>query len=117
MVPSMRAWGLHQVTTKAVEAVLARLVGRGPSASCSGGCSLVRSKPMPMASTMTLPTRRTTIPTAGKASIIAPTPKKQARAKETSKNTTTRAVSRARRRGWLRAALMTNRFWTPMGAT
>ena len=102
------------MTTQAVAMILGMVSGKGVPPSCP---TLLRSKPTPMASTTRLPTSRTTRRTLGKTSSTAPIPKKQARARETSKKITMAAVASARRRGQVRAALMTNKFCTPMGAT
>ena len=114
IVPSIRAWGLIQVTTKALAASL----GRGMLTSTSRSrVGLSRSRPMPIHTTMQPPTIRIRRCSQSKRSTSAPMPKKQASARLMSKAITIRAVSRARRRGWVRAELMTNRFCIPMGAT
>lgn len=114
MVPSMRAWGLIQVTTKAEEISFQRgtLTSRPPSRE-----ALDRRRPMPIQMTMRLPMPRMTFCSQGRACISAPAPRKHDTPRDTSHRMTIRAVRYTRLRRWVRALLMTNRFCSPMGAT
>lgn len=119
IVPSMRAWGLNHVTTQAEQIVLfidvlAIDVSALDTAWSSG---LDLSRLIPMRTTMIPPASRIIILSNWKRSMSAPIPKKQARAKVTSKKITIRAVIRARRRVCASAEFITKRFWRPMGAT
>ena len=89
MVPSMMAWGLNQVTTQAVVTTLAQ--GTSTSAAVSSG-PLSRSRPIPIQITIPLPTKRTAMRSHSKRCMMAPIPKKQAKASVTSKKMTMRAV-------------------------
>ena len=113
-VPSMRAWGLNQVTTQA----LAATWGRGISTSTLWSMvGLSFNRPMPIQMTTAPPASRMSIFSQVNRSIRAPTPKKQASARLMSKKMTMRAVRMALCRGRVRAVLMTNRFCIPIGAT
>ena len=114
MVPSMIAWGLNQVTTKAEEIVFCIESAEPPSDS---SVTLDLSRQIPMYMTIRLPPKRTAICSHGYSCMTSPIPKKQDRDKVASKKITINAVSRARRRPNSAAALMTNRFCGPMGAT
>ncbi len=107
------AWGLHQVTTQALAATLGWVRAASPPAWRTG---FSRSSPTQSTSPRL---RRPAARCAGarRSAPSGPHAEETARASVTSKKTTIRAVSRARRRGWVRAALMTNRFCIPMGAT
>ena len=113
MVPSTMACGFSHVTTKDARIILAK--GWFMSLSQDRSASDLMS-PTPMHITSTPPRPSTMLLSQGRASINAPAPKKQAKASETSQNTTTSAVAIARPSLWLNALLMTNSFCIPIGA-
>ena len=104
MEPSIRACGLNQVTTQAVEMTF----NMGTSTFVELSIvSWARRRPIPIQITMKLPIKSIAICSHLEACIIAPTPKKQASASVTSKKMTIRAVRYTRLRFCVRAVLIT----------
>ena len=88
--PSIKAWGLNQVTTQAVVTTFA--IGIFTSVLVSR-VSFARTSPWPIHITIILPINRIAIYSHGDALMTAPIPKKQANPKVTSKNITIKAVA------------------------
>ena len=115
MVPSMMAWGLNQVTTQAVEMTFN--IGTLTSFEDSRVSSFERSSEIPIHMTIRLPMSSTAISISCDFSMIAPMPKKHARASVTSKKITMKAVANDRLLVCVRAVLITKKFCSPIGAT
>lgn len=113
-VPSMMACGLSHVTTKAEPA---SFKSGAPVSTPVSSFGFERKSPTPIQMTTRLPAAKTILRSHGSASISAPMPKKHARLSEISSAITISAMGISRRFGCVSAALMTNKFCIPMGAT
>lgn len=91
--PSIMAWGLNQVTAKQTPITFIQEPGSISAPAGAGGQE--RSRVMPIYRTARVPARSMVPLNTGKVSTRIPTPKKQARASETSKNMIMNAVCTA----------------------